>query len=112
MTPAGYAAIQIQRYGANVVSEVRSILKRLCVNQIEVVTLYLDLRDPLTYHFTPEFEKMGFVVTGILPEAACGEALTLQYLNNVSIKLENIKLHSDAALQTLDYIRRRYRDRF
>lgn len=112
LIPAGYAAIQIQRYGAKVVAEVGSLLKRLCLNQIEVITLYVSLRDPLTYHFVPEFEKMGFMVTGILPGTACGEALILQCFNNVPISLEKVRLHSDTARQTLDYIRRRYPDRF
>lgn len=106
--PVGYATIQILRYGEKVISEVRAQVRELCANRIETIILYLDLRDPLTYHFTPEFEKMGFMVTGILPGAACGEALMLQYLNNVPLVLDDIKLHSETARQTLDYIRRRY----
>ncbi len=112
MLPAGYAAIYIHRYGANVVSEVQAQLRQLCLNRLDVITLYVDLRDPLTYHLTPEFEKMGFMVAGILPEAACGEALILQYFNNTPIVPEKIKVHSEMAHKTLDYIRRRYPDRF
>jgi hypothetical protein len=70
-----------------------------------VISLYLKLSDPLTSYLTDEFEKMGFFFAGILPGAlAGGDALILQYLNNVPIDYEKIQLDSDAGKHLLDYI--------
>jgi serine/threonine-protein kinase RsbW len=103
--PAGYASIEVFRYGKNIVLDVKSALKEFCLKHYDVIALYLDLRDPLTSHLVPKFEALGFFFGGILPGASVGEALVLQYLNNVAIDYEAIKLYSEASREILSYIK-------
>ena len=107
-TPDGYASMEIARYGKDVVTQVAGKLKELCLQRTDVITLYVSLSDPLTYHMTPAFEDLGFMVTGVLPGTSCGDALILQYLNNVEIDLDKIRLHAETGRQALDYLRRTY----
>jgi len=51
---------------------------------------------------------IGFFFAGILPAAAPrGDALILQYLNNLSIDYDQIHVASDAAKELISYIRLR-----
>ncbi len=99
------AEIHVISYGANVLHEVRKTLRDLCLKSIAAIQLLLNLEDPRTCLMTAEFEKMGFFFSGILPMASVGEALILQYLNNVSIDYDKIMLYSDEARQIRDYVR-------
>ncbi len=100
-----YARIDIERYGENVVQEIRTTLKELCLRRLEVLNLYLDLSDPLTFHLTEEFEKLGFFFAGLLPGAAPkGDALILQYLNNVPMDYADIQVVSSTAAEIVSYI--------
>jgi len=101
-----FARIEIGGYGNNVVDEVRSMLRDLCLKRTEVINLYLDLSDPATFHLTAKFEKLGFFFAGILPAAAHrGDALILQYLNNVRIDYGRIRVASEAAKELISYVR-------
>jgi len=103
-----FARIEMVSYGSRVVDEVRSTLRDLCLKKTEVINLYLDLSDPATFHLTEEFEKLGFFFAGILPNGARrGDALILQYLNDIPIDYEQIKVASDTAIELLAYIRER-----
>ena len=53
--------------------------------------MYLNMRDPGTFYFTEEFERLGFFFSGILPGASGGEALILNILNNVPFIMEKSK---------------------
>jgi serine/threonine-protein kinase RsbW len=99
------AEIFIAEYGADVVHQLRRELKGYCIRQIAAINLFLKLRDPLTYILTAEFEKMGFFFAGILPESRIGDALMLQYLNNVALDYGKIQLVSDMSKELLTYIR-------
>jgi anti-sigma regulatory factor (Ser/Thr protein kinase)/RimJ/RimL family protein N-acetyltransferase len=103
--PAGVAVIEISRYGKNIVTEVRNLLKQLCLKHYDLILMYLNMLDTGTFYLTEEFEKLGFFFSGILPGASGGEALILQYLNNVPIDYERIKLHSRMGGEILDYIK-------
>jgi len=101
-----FARIEIGGYGNNVVDEVRSMLRDLCLKKTEVINLYLDLSDPATFHLTAKFEKLGFFFAGILPAATRrGDALILQYLNNVPIDYDRIHVASDTAKELISYVR-------
>jgi anti-sigma regulatory factor (Ser/Thr protein kinase)/RimJ/RimL family protein N-acetyltransferase len=105
--PAGVAVIEIVHYGKNIVSEIRNLLKQLCLKHYDLILMYLNMSDTGTFYLTEEFEKLGFFFSGVLPGAADGEALILQYLNNVPIDYERIKLHSRMGREILDYIRQK-----
>jgi serine/threonine-protein kinase RsbW len=69
-------------------------------------TNFLNLADPLTPRFAEQFEELGFFFVGVLPAGLPdGDALVLQYLNNVPIDYARIQLASDLAREILGYIR-------
>jgi len=87
-----------------VVVEVKTRLRELCLKHYESILLYLDLTDPAVGFMAQEFEKLGCFFAGILPGAHGGEALILQYLNNVAIDSSKIQLYSEMSRETLEYI--------
>ncbi|MEI6456657.1 MAG: ATP-binding protein [bacterium] len=100
------AEIFVSEYGADIIHQLRKTLRGFCVEQIAATNLFLKLRDPLTYTLTAEFEKMGFFFAGILPESRIGDALMLQYLNNVDLDYTKIQLVSDVSRELMTYIRK------
>ncbi|MEI6154317.1 MAG: GNAT family N-acetyltransferase [Deltaproteobacteria bacterium] len=102
----GNAEIFIKKYGANAVREIKGILKNLlCVEHIAAINLYLSLEDPLTYLISPAFEEIDFFFSGILPKTGVGDAIILQYLNNISFDYNKVIAYSDNAKEILAYIR-------
>lgn len=99
------AEIFVARYGADTVRQVRRLLRKLCVEKMAAINLFLGLEDPATYHLTSEFEKMGFFFAGILPRARVGDTLCLQYLNNVDLDYSFVSAYTDTAKELLAYIR-------
>lgn len=95
------ATIEIHRYGTDTLAEIKAILKELRYKKIDEITLYLNLRDQGTALLCGEFEKMGFFIAGVLPFSHVGDALILQYLNNVLIDYDKIQVGSE----TLEAIR-------
>jgi anti-sigma regulatory factor (Ser/Thr protein kinase)/ribosomal protein S18 acetylase RimI-like enzyme len=101
-----YARMMIDRYGRNIVDEVRTKVKEICRQRNEIVNLFLNLSDPLTGIYAVQFEKLGFFFAGILPGAfRDGDALILQYLNNVPIDYDAIQVESAIAEKLLAYVR-------
>jgi serine/threonine-protein kinase RsbW len=101
----GCAEIFVAAYGADILHQLRKTLRNYCVQQISAINLFLKLTDPLTYWLTEEIEKMGFFFAGILPETRIGDALMLQYLNNVCLDYDKIQLLSDISRELLIYIK-------
>jgi serine/threonine-protein kinase RsbW len=98
------ADIRVKGYGENSLDECRRVLKELCRKKVDVIDLYLDLRDPLTASLAKRFEEMGFFFAGALPTAARHD-LILQYLNNVKIDYGAICANSEAAKELLEYVK-------
>jgi len=100
------AMIKVHSYGSDCVREVRRILRDLCLKQVAAIDLFLPLDDPTTCFVTAELEKLGFFFSGIQPEAGRGDALILQYLNNIPLDYDKVQVFSDLARDLLAYIRR------
>lgn len=100
----GSAEIFIKKYGANIVTEVKGLLRDLCVKQMYSITIFLNLEDPQTYYLASKIEELGFFFSGILPYCGIGEGLILQYLNNVAFDYDKVCLLTDIAKETLRYI--------
>jgi len=101
-----YVRMIIDRYGRNIVNELRNKVKEICQQKTEIVNLFLNLSDPLTGAYAPQFEKLGFFFAGILPGGfRDGDALILQYLNNVPIDYDAIQVKSAMAKKLLAYVR-------
>ncbi len=103
--PKGFVRIEVERYGERVVSEVKATLKDLCFKRFDVIHLVLDLCDPATSIYVELFERLGFFFAGILPGGCAGDALILQYLNNVSLDYEQINVDSLLGRALLTYIK-------
>lgn len=101
----GSAEIFVKACGPDVISEVKAILRSLCLKQIASITLLQNLGDPSTFFMTAEFEKMGFFFSGILPMSLVGDALILQYLNNVEFDYDKVVILTDLAKEILQYIK-------
>jgi serine/threonine-protein kinase RsbW len=101
----GCAEIFVVSYGTDIRQQIRKLLQSFCIQHVASINLFLKLKDPLTFWLTAEFEKMGFFFAGILPESMIGDALVLQYLNNVSLDYDKILLVSDVAKELLTYIK-------
>ena len=99
------AVIMVVSYGSNIAKEIKTIVRDLCIKQIACIMLVLSLEDPLTYFLTLEFEKTGFFFSGILPQTMIGDALILQYLNNVAFDYEKLKIYTDYSKDILAYIK-------
>ncbi|MBI4965904.1 MAG: GNAT family N-acetyltransferase [Desulfomonile tiedjei] len=106
-TPSGFGRIEIEGYGRGLLPQVQARLKELCLKQIEVIQLPCDLTNPLAYRLVEQFEELGFFFCGIWPESDTGDALILQYLNNVSIDYDRIKIASPLGKEMLDYVKSR-----
>jgi serine/threonine-protein kinase RsbW len=101
-----FARIIIDRYGKNINDELQAKVKELCLKKTEIINLFLNLSDPSTCIYTAQFEKLGFFFAGILPGGlAGGDALILQYLNNVPLDYDAIQVKSATAKKLLAYVR-------
>ncbi len=103
----GCTEVFVERYGADPVMDLRRLLRRLCLNGMAAINLFLNLEDPATYFIAPAMEPYGFFFAGILPRARVGDALILQYLNNVDVDYGKICAHTEVAQELLAYIRQR-----
>ncbi len=101
----GCGEIYIASYGSDVKQHVRKILRGYCLQHVSSINLFLKLKDPLTYWLTMEFESLGFFFAGVLPESRIGDALVLQYLNNVHLDYDKLLLLSDMSKEMMAYIR-------
>jgi len=105
MAPRSNAFIKVSSIGMDILSEVQGQLKELCMKRIDVIYLYLNLQDPLTPAVATRLEEMGFFFGGIFPGTEIGDALILQYLNNVPMDYDKIVTVSEMATELKDYIK-------
>jgi serine/threonine-protein kinase RsbW len=103
----GCAEIFVREVGEDVVKEVRKVLRRFCLEHVSTINLFLSLENPHSARITEELERLGFFFAGILPESRIGDALILQYLNNVDLDYDGLTLVTDVARELLAYVRAR-----
>lgn len=99
------AEIFVSECGSDIIQVIRHLLRKIFIDEIQVIELYLSLSDPMTPAIVPQLEMMGFIFTGILPETGMGDAIILQYFNGVFIDYKEIILVSDVAKQLMEYVR-------
>jgi len=97
--------IHIHKFGENTFKEVRKITRNMCVNNVAAINIFLSLEDEITPYMTIEMEKLGYFFAGILPETKIGDALILQYLNNINLDYSKIVAYSEMAKEILLYIK-------
>jgi serine/threonine-protein kinase RsbW len=91
--------------GADIIPTVRNEMRKIFMEEIQVIELYISLSDPMTQVIVSQLENLGFLFTGILPETLIGDAIIMQYFNGVYFDYNEIILVSDVAKQLLQYIR-------
>jgi serine/threonine-protein kinase RsbW len=100
-----FARIRVDRYGENIITEIRLKLRELCLQRWDVVHLILNLSDPQTARICNRFEELGFFFAGILPFGlTSGDALILQYLNTVCGQQIAIQTASAFASDLVAYV--------
>lgn len=103
-----FARIRVDRYGRNIVADIRLKLRALCLQRWDVIHLVLHLSDPMTAPLCRRFEELGFFFAGILPLGlASGDALILQYLNTFSVGYSTIRTASRFASDLVAYVKAR-----
>jgi len=101
-----FARIRIDRYGPDIVDDIRIKLGELCLQRWDVIHLALNLSDPLTPRFCSRFEELGFFFAGILPLGlSSGDALILQYLNTAGADYSAIRTASPFAADLVAYVK-------
>lgn len=100
------AEMFVMESGTDTIPALKHEMRKVFVDEIQVIELYLSLCDPMTPQYVPQLEQLGFIFTGILPETAQGDSLIMQYFNGVHIDYDQIVLVTDVAKQLLEYIRK------
>lgn len=105
----GLAFMRIASFGGDFRTEVHANLRQLCQRKIESIFIDLPLSRPETAIHCQALEDMGFCFAGLVPEFADGDVLRLQYLNNVTLELENVVLVTDFGRELYAYCLAEYR---
>ncbi|MFH1737876.1 MAG: ATP-binding protein [bacterium] len=99
------AEIRIPEYGENVITSLRQELRRLRHDEVRVIEMFLDLKDPVTPLIVPSLEELGFLFTGILPETGGSDSMVMQCFNGVQVEYDTLYVVSDMAQELLAYIK-------
>jgi len=100
------AGISIVQVGNDLVAAVRAELRKLCVKDIDSIALGVSLEDGTAARYLDRFEEMGFFFAGVFPETPIGDALVLQYLNNLEFDYASVNILPGDSQELLDYILR------
>ena len=98
------AFLIVDEYGQNTIDQIHYNLKQLCLHRIDCIYIDLPLNNPATGYFTNRFRELGFFYGAFIPQLRIGDTLRLQYLNNVEILRDDIKVASDFGENLLDNI--------
>ena len=101
---AGVAVIKPVEYGRDFVAALQHQLNQLCLNRFDVIRLVMPMGDPLTSYFGAGLQELGFFYCGVFPEIEDGDALVLQFLNNVEVDPAQILVASPFAEKLRDFV--------
>ncbi len=100
----GSVFLRVNKFGVNFVDELRLHMQEMLQKGVELIVIDLPLEDPATALLCPKIEELGFFFSGIMPEFLNGDALTLQYLNNVSFDPSKVAVYSDFGKEIFSYV--------
>jgi serine/threonine-protein kinase RsbW len=98
------AVIKVSRFGKDIVSKLKEAKKEVKLKKFSVIYLYLSLENPFTPVYFEKIESLDFFFAGILPHDSTGDAIILQYLNNIEIRVNELDLYTDFSQQLAKYI--------
>lgn len=100
----GQATFNITKVGRNAEALLQEHLRKVKLQKIEIVLLKINLHSPELAQFSSFAEKLGFFFCGVLPGWRGEGAFLMTYLNNVSIDVSKLQLHSDSAKALVAYV--------
>lgn len=100
------AEIVVLKIGKDILQLINQNMKKVYIDEIQVVEIFLSLGDYQTPFIVNKLEEMGFIFTGIMPETIMGDAIVLQFFNGIFVDYDSIVLVSDLAREMLDYVRK------
>jgi len=103
--------LRVNTYGTDFMNELKLHVQDLQEKKVELIVLDLPLKDPNTAILCPQIEKMGFFFCGLMPEYLDGDALRIQYLNNVAFDPETVDVYSEFAKEIFDYVVQEWKTR-
>jgi len=98
------AEINVPHYGTDAIRMIKQELRRVRLEEVRVVEMFLNLTNPVTAEILPELESLGFFFTGIMPGTVGGDSMILQYFNGVDIDYGSLSVVSEPARELLAYI--------
>ncbi|MBN2139474.1 MAG: GNAT family N-acetyltransferase [Desulfovibrionaceae bacterium] len=100
------AEMDIYSAGPDAARAVAGELRRLRLEGTDAIYAHLDLEDPGSRALAEAMAEMGFIFAGVLPDRINGrDALILQYINNLAVDYEQIRLERAETKALLDYVR-------
>jgi len=98
------AEIKIARFGKDIIKKLKEAKKEVKLKKFAVIYLYLNLENPFTVSYFEKIENLDFFFAGILPYDTIGDAIILQYLNNIEIRIDQLDIFTGTARMLADYI--------
>jgi anti-sigma regulatory factor (Ser/Thr protein kinase) len=98
------AEIVVKQAGVDLVEQIFIRTKELRNANIDVIYLYLDLKDKNSISRIDELEKMGYFFVGIFPFYHHKHSIVLEYVNNIEFDYDSISTQSLMAEELKNYI--------
>jgi len=102
----GSGHVLVTKIGRDALPTIKKSLKALCLRHADVVYVHLPLEDPGLPGLTPAIEDLDCFFSGVMPGTRGRDALILQYLNNVTVNYDDMKIESPMGQEILEYVRR------
>jgi len=102
------AVITLNEIGTDAFDLIHHQLKDFCLKKIETIYLEMPVSEPASAVLCEQFNKIGFLLSGIIPEFNNGDYLKMQYTNNVVVDPAKITLESPLAKELLHEIMKDY----
>ncbi|MBF6570592.1 MAG: GNAT family N-acetyltransferase [Candidatus Binataceae bacterium] len=101
MEGAAFAKIRVRSYGRDFLREVFHVVDDLHRHHVKLIRLEMPLDDPLSAHFGPATEELGFSFAAIFPAAEAGDLLCVQSLDRIEINPGGIHTASEHGAEVL-----------
>jgi len=102
------AVITLHVIGPDAFDLIHQQLKDFCIKKIETIYLEMPVSETASAILCAQLNKIGFLLSGIVPEFNHGDYLKMQYTNNVMVDPEKISLESPMARELLNVIMKDY----
>ncbi len=100
----GQVFVIIEEYGRDTLVEINFVLRQMCTLRMDCIYVDLPIFDQHASQIISKLRESGFFIGGIIPELRNGDVLRMQYLNNVQIRKNDIKVASEFGKYVLDKV--------